>query len=58
MLRGKSNDVKEESLAWYAAARAADWSNFAEVRAVFPDADLVHGLLVFNIRQNLYRMIV
>ena len=58
MLRGKSNDVKEECLAWYAATRAADWASFSDVRSMFQDADLVSGLLVFNIRQNWYRLIV
>lgn len=58
LLKGKSEDVQTEALAWYRAAKNADWSTFAEVRATFPDADLVSGLLIFNIRHNRYRLIV
>ena len=58
LLEGKSGDVQTEALAWYRAAKEAEWSTFAEVRATFPDADLVGGLLIFNIRHNRYRLIV
>ena len=33
------------------------WHNFSEVRSVFADADDVDGYVVFNIRQNRYRLI-
>ena len=58
LLKGKSEDVRTEALAWYQVAKGADWGSFASVREDFPDADLVKGLLVFNIRQNRYRLIV
>jgi mRNA interferase HigB len=58
LLKGKSRDVQTEALAWYAVARGADWNSFAAVRKQFADADLVGKLLVFNIRQNRYRLIV
>ena len=58
LLKGKSSDVQKDALAWYATAKAADWGSFAAVRIQYPDADLVNGLLVFNIRQNRYRLIV
>jgi mRNA interferase HigB len=58
LLQGKSKDVQEEALAWYATAKGSDWASFAAVRGTFPDADLVSGLLVFNIRRNRYRLIV
>jgi mRNA interferase HigB len=58
LLQGKSKDVREEALAWYATAKGSDWTGFAAVRQTFPDADLVNGLLVFNIRRNRYRLIV
>jgi mRNA interferase HigB len=58
LLQGKSKDVQEEALVWYATAKRADWASFAAVRRSYPDADLVSGLLVFNIRRNRYRLIV
>jgi mRNA-degrading endonuclease HigB of HigAB toxin-antitoxin module len=51
-----SKDVREEALAWYQAAKSADWDSFGAVRENFPDADLVNSLLVFNIRRNRYRL--
>ena len=58
LLEGKSKDVKTEALAWYAIAKASEWRNFLAVQKDFPDVDLINGLLVFNIRQNRYRLIV
>ena len=58
LLKGKSRDVQSEVLAWYRVARKADWASFADVRSHFSDADLVGELLVFNIRQNRYRLVV
>jgi mRNA interferase HigB len=58
LLKGKSDHVRREGIAWFRIARAADWDCFAAVREQFPNADLVKELLVFNIRQNRYRLIV
>jgi mRNA interferase HigB len=58
LIKDKPNDVRKEALAWYQAARNADWDSFGAVREDFPDADLVNSLLVFNIRRNRYRLIV
>ncbi len=58
MLERKSADVRAELLAWYRAARKADWTRVTDVWDSVPDADYVEGLLVFNIRQNRYRLIV
>ena len=58
LLKGRSKDVQSETLSWYQIARRADWASLADVRAHFPDADLVGELLVFNIRRNRYRLIV
>jgi mRNA interferase HigB len=58
LLSGKSADMQKEVLAWYYTAKNADWSELAEVRAQFPDADFVNGLPVFNIRHNRFRLIV
>lgn len=43
--------------AWYTRVEAAQWQNFAEVRADFPSADQVQRLTVFNIAGNNYRLI-
>ena len=58
LLRGKSQDVQKEALAWYLLAKNADWASFAAVRQTFPDADFAAGLQVFNIRHHRYRLIV
>ena len=58
LLKNKSKDVQAEALAWYQAAKNADWSSFADVRESFSDVDLVGRLLVFNIRQNRFRLII
>ena len=58
LLEGKSKDVQQDALAWFAVARAADWPDFAALRGRFPDAGLVNGLLVFSIRHNRHRLIV
>lgn len=43
--------------AWVSIVEAVRWHNFAEVRAMFKDADYVNGYVVFNIRRNRYRLI-
>jgi mRNA interferase HigB len=48
----------EASLAhWYGLVRHNDFSNFAELRAVFPSADQVGKLTVFNVGGNKVRLI-
>jgi mRNA interferase HigB len=48
----------ESSLnAWYKITKKAQWKNLAEVRQVYPHADLVGNYTVFNIRGNHYRLI-
>ena len=58
LIQGKSKEVQMDSLAWFRAAKAADWGDFQAVRKDFPSVDLVGGLPVFNIRHNRYRLIV
>ncbi len=53
-----SHDVRDELLAWYSTAKEADWDNFLAVQQTFKDADMVSGLLVFDIRRNRFRLIV
>jgi mRNA interferase HigB len=44
--------------AWFLSARKARWTRLADVRSDFPSVDQVGRALVFNIRQNRYRLIV
>lgn len=50
-------DAESPLQAWHKAARKADWRNFADVRALFPQADQVGRFTVFNIGVNKYRLI-
>jgi len=50
-------DAAKEVAAWHKIVKAARWRNFVEVRQVFKDADSVDRYVVFNIRQNRYRLI-
>ena len=43
--------------AWYTTARKSNWQNLAELRQVYPSADLVGRYTVFNIKGNKYRLI-
>lgn len=43
--------------AWIRIFGSARWRTFEELRATFPDADHVDGLVAFNIRHNRYRLI-
>ena len=51
------SDAANEIKAWTAIVTSARWHNFVEVSAMFKDADSVDGYVVFNIRQNRYRLI-
>ncbi|MCC6972496.1 MAG: type II toxin-antitoxin system HigB family toxin [Anaerolineae bacterium] len=42
---------------WYKIMKAGAFSNFAELRGVFPSADQVGKLTVFNISGNKVRLI-
>jgi mRNA interferase HigB len=53
----RHKDAAREIAAWVAIVSQARWKSFAEVRAAFPDADLVDGYVVFNLRHNRYRLI-
>lgn len=43
--------------AWYRIMKHTNFKNFAELRSVFPSADQVGGLTVFNIGGNKVRLI-
>ena len=42
---------------WYHRTETAQWQNFTELRQLFPSADQVENLTVFNISGNNYRLI-
>jgi mRNA interferase HigB len=50
-------DAANEIGAWAAIVKEVRWHNFPEVRVTFKDADNVKGYVIFNIRQNRYRLI-
>jgi mRNA interferase HigB len=43
---------------WYKAASKAEWSNLAEVQAIYSTAEAVGNFTVFNIKGNKYRLVV
>jgi mRNA interferase HigB len=51
------SDAANEIKAWVRIVEAVRWHNFAEVRGMFKDADLVDDYVIFNIRHNGYRLI-
>lgn len=50
-------DSETSLISWYKAILNTDFKNFAELRKMFPSADLVGKLTVFNISGNKYRLI-
>jgi len=50
-------DSKNPLSRWFKAMKNHDFRNFAELHAVFPSADKVGDLFVFNIGGNKYRLI-
>ncbi len=43
--------------AWFKISKKASWQNLAEVKQVYPSADLVGRYTVFNVAGNKYRLI-
>ena len=43
---------------WYKNACKASWSHLLEVQTLYPQAEAVGNLTVFNIKGNKYRLIV
>lgn len=50
-------DAKASLESWYAVVRKAGWKTSAEMKRVYPNADLVGRRTVFNIAGNKYRLI-
>jgi mRNA interferase HigB len=53
----KHRDLGAPLDVWYRLAKKAKWKDLAEVRGVFPSADIVGEFTVFNIKGNAYRLI-
>jgi len=53
----KYRDSESSLTAWHKTAKKAGWQNLAELKSVYPSADLVGEYVVFNIRGNKYRLI-
>lgn len=53
----KYPDTANEIKAWISIVEAVRWHNFAEVRSMFKDADNVNGYMVFDFRNNRYRLV-
>lgn len=50
-------DAASSLKAWYTVVKKAKWQNLAEVKEVYPSADLVGRYMVFNINGNKYRLV-
>lgn len=50
-------DAESSLTAWYKTTKKADWQNLAELKQVYPSADIVGLHTVFNIKGNKYRLI-
>jgi mRNA interferase HigB len=50
-------DAASDIASWVKVTKLARWKNFVELKASFPDADDVDGIVVFNIRHNRYRLL-
>ena len=50
-------DAANEIGAWAKIVKEVRWHTFLEVRNTFKDADNVKGYVIFNVRQNRYRLV-
>jgi mRNA interferase HigB len=50
-------DAASSLTAWHKTAKRANWQNLAELKQVYPSADLVGRYVVFNIGGNKYRLV-
>ncbi len=55
----KNGDSEQPLKAWFQEAKRAEWSNPAEIKANYASASILkQGRVVFNIRDNKYRLVV
>ena len=50
-------DAGSSLKAWYTTVKKSRWRNLADLKEVYPAADLVARYTVFNIKGNKYRLI-
>jgi mRNA interferase HigB len=50
-------DAKASLESWYGVVRRAAWASPAEMKLIYPSADIVGRRTVFNIAGNKYRLI-
>lgn len=50
-------DAETSLTAWYKTTKRANWQSLAELKEVYPSAELVGRYVVFNISGNKYRLI-
>jgi mRNA interferase HigB len=53
----KYPDSEPALIRWFKIMNSASFQTFDELRSLFPSADLVGALIVFNISGNKYRLI-
>ncbi len=53
----KHPDAKASLESWYNVVRRASWQTPAEMKQIYPSADLVGRRTIFNIAGNKYRMV-
>lgn len=53
----KRLDAKPSLESWYNVVRRAQWQTPAEMKRIYPSADLVGRRTIFNIAGNKYRLI-
>ena len=58
LIKGLDAAAKKELTAWLKIAQGVAWRSMEDVHAVFPEADRVGKVIVFNIRHNEYRLMV
>lgn len=54
----RHNQASKGLLAWWQVASTATWRSIHDVRATYPQADVVGAFTVFNIKGNDYRLII
>jgi mRNA interferase HigB len=50
-------DAETSLTAWYKTTKKANWQSLADLKRVYPSADLIGRYSVFNIKGNKYRLI-
>ncbi len=53
----KYPDSENPLIRWFKLIKSTNIKNFDELRSIFPSADLIDDLIVFNIGGNKYRLI-